>query len=235
MPGIYDGVTTLEGLLRKHSDHVIDQRSEYILSIDRTCKDHFWKMVEAFYKGGICRPHKLQKVLVIQFQGEVGADGGALRKEFFEDALKEMNHRLFEGTPDRRIPKKDWDLQWAMEIAGMLIGHSVLQEGPAFGCVSPTVFDFLIAGDSSMCFPTKADIPLNLTTCDLLTFIDKVSSIVIVCGLHMYREPGLHCQAWVPLGTNNVSLSQGCPLSRLPLYVCINVCVCVCGMSRDLI
>ena len=208
MPNIYSGVTTLEGLLRKNSGHVIDQRSEYILSIDRTCKDHFWKMVEAFYKGGICRPHKLHRVLVIQFE-EVGADGGALRKEFIEDALKEMNDRLFEGTPDRRIPKKDWDLQWAMEIAGMLIGHSVLQEGPAFGCVSPTVFDFLIAGDSSMCFPTKADIPLNLTTCDLLTFIDKVSSIVIVCGLHKYREPGLHCQAQVPLGTNNVSLVRG--------------------------
>jgi len=60
-------------------------------------------MVEAFYKGGICRPQKLQKVLVIRFEGEVGANGGALRKEFFEDALKEMNHRLFEGTPDRRI------------------------------------------------------------------------------------------------------------------------------------
>ena len=56
------------------------------------------------------------------------------RAEFFEDAL-EMNDRLFVGTPDRRIPKKHWDLQWTMEIAGMLIGHSVLQEGPAFGCV----------------------------------------------------------------------------------------------------
>ena len=141
MPNIYSGVTTLEGLLRKNSGHVIDQRSEYILSIDRTCKDHFWKMVEALYKGGICRPHKLHRVLVIKFE-EVGADGGALRKEFIEDALKEMNDRLFEGTPDRRILKKYWDQQWAMEIAGMLIGHSVLQEGPAFGCVSPTVFDF---------------------------------------------------------------------------------------------
>jgi len=49
-------------------------------------------------------------------------------------------------------------------IAGMLIGHSVLLEGPAFECVSPTVFNFLVAGDSSICFPTKADIPLNLTT-----------------------------------------------------------------------
>ena len=47
-----------------------------------------------------------------------------------------MNDHLFEGTPDQHSPKKVLDLQWAMEIAGMLTGYSVLQEGPAFGCVS---------------------------------------------------------------------------------------------------
>ena len=53
----------------------------------------------SFYKGAISKPQKLRRPLVVNFvnTGEIGSDAGALRKEFFEDAIREVNDRLFEG------------------------------------------------------------------------------------------------------------------------------------------
>jgi len=42
-----------DGLRSERFRRQLNEYHSYILSIDRTSKDHFWKMVEAFYKGGI--------------------------------------------------------------------------------------------------------------------------------------------------------------------------------------
>ena len=73
------------------------------------------------------------------------------RKEFFEDALREMNNQLFEGEDERRVPKKDVGLELLFEVAGMLLGHSILQGGPAFPCLSASIFDYLSHGDVGNC------------------------------------------------------------------------------------
>ena len=87
---------------------------------------------------------------------------GPLRKSFFEDALREVNNQLFEGEDGRRVPKKDVGLEILFEVAGMLLGHSILQGGPAFPCLSAPIFDYLSHGDVKLCYPTKDDIPLKL-------------------------------------------------------------------------
>ena len=83
-------------------------------------------------------PNKLKKQLVVSFSetGKIGADSGALHKEFFEDTLKEMNVRLFDGEECTHIPKKDYNLEVHFEMAGMLVVHSLLEEGPGMegGC-----------------------------------------------------------------------------------------------------
>ena len=76
--------------------------------------------------------------------GEVGSDSGALRKEFFEDGIREVNSRLFEGDDNRRVPKKDLTLETLFEIAGMLVAHSISHEGPGIPCLSPCVFQYLV-------------------------------------------------------------------------------------------
>lgn len=58
------------------------------LTIDRTTREHLWTTVLNIYIGTKDRPNKLFKLLVIQFVGEVGADAGALHKDFLEDALR---------------------------------------------------------------------------------------------------------------------------------------------------
>ena len=120
------------------------------------------------------RPKKLAKTLVVSFKGEAGADAGSMRREFFEDALREANLRLFEEEDDRRVPKKDWAREVMFKVVDMLIAHSLLQQGPGFTCLSPAVFEYLVSDRLSQCFPTMADIPLNLSTHDLITFIEKV-------------------------------------------------------------
>lgn len=130
----------------------------------------------AFYKSGINRPQKLRRPLVVSFvnSGEMGSDAGALKKEFFEDALREVNDRFFEGEDDRRVPTKDIALELAFEVAGMIFSHSILQGGPDMPCLSPAVFEYLVNGDSTGCYPTSSDIPLNISTHELIQFIEEV-------------------------------------------------------------
>ena len=74
------------------------------------------------------------------------------------------------------MPKKDVSLELLFEVAGMVVAHSILQEGPGIPCLSPAVFDYLTHGDVKHCYPTKDDIPLNISTHELITLIEEVCS-----------------------------------------------------------
>ena len=176
----------VQQLLHSHAKKVLNLSSEHTLTIDRSSPDKFWASVVAFYKSTMSRPGKLQKQLVIQVEGEMGADAGALRKEFYEDAIKEADARLFEGDDTRRMPKKDYPLAILLEITGMLIAHSLLQEGPGFHCLSEAVYAYLLRGTVDECYPTKEDISLNLSTHEFLTLIDNVACLCmqwVMCKL----------------------------------------------------
>ena len=147
--------------------------TEYTLTVDRTSPEGMWLTMLSFYKKAIVDSSLLNKLLVIQFAGESGADTGALRKEFFEDCIKDINGRIFDGD-NCRVPKKDWNFETMFEIFGMLIAHSVLQSGPGFPCLSNSIYAYLASGNTSFCFPIKSDIPLDLSTHTLLSFITKV-------------------------------------------------------------
>ena len=174
---------SLESLLKDHAAKCVDDSSEYLLTVDRTTTEKLWMAVVTFYKGAKIRPNKLHKGLVIHFSGEAGADAGALRREFFEDALNEADNRLFEGEINNRVPKKDFRLQMEFEIAGMLLGHSILQDGPSMACLSDSIYHYLISEKADLCFPSKSDIPLNLATHHLITFIEQVHACPIVVNL----------------------------------------------------
>lgn len=148
------------------------------MSIDRSTPEVFWSGVVAFYKGAKGNPSKLKRNLVVNFinTGEYGSDCGALKREFFEDALRTANEMLFEGEDNRRIPRKDFPLELQFEVAGMLVSHSIIQQGPGIPCLSQAVYDYLVHGDPTMCYPAAEDIPLNLATHELITLIEKVGT-----------------------------------------------------------
>ena len=183
---------SLESLLKDHAAKFVDDSSEYLLTVDRTTPEKLWIAVVTFYKGAKIRPNKLHKGLVVHFSGEAGADAGALRREFFEDALNEADNRLFEGEINNRVPKKDFGLQMEFEIAGMLLGHSILQEGPSMACLSDSIYHYFISEKADQCFPSKSDIPLNLATHHLITFIEQVHACTTVLVLYV------QCIPWLP-------------------------------------
>ncbi len=88
-----------------------------------------------------------------------------------------MNTRLFDDEDVCRVPKKDWSFEMLFQICGMLVAHSILQSGPGFPCLSSSIYAYLVSGNPSYCFPTKSDIPLDLGTHSLISFINEVQDI----------------------------------------------------------
>ena len=87
---------------------------------------------------------------------------------------------MFEGEINNRVPKKDFGLQMEFEIAGMLLGHSILQDGPSMACLSDSIYQYLVSENADLCFPSKSDIPLNLATHHLITFIEQVHACLSI-------------------------------------------------------
>ena len=146
-PDVYG--KNLDVLLMSHAIKVLDHSEEFRLSVDRSTEETLWNTVICFYKNAKNKPSKLRKELVVDFSasGEVGADSGALRREFFEDSIRQANVRLFEGEQDRRIVKKDWGLELLYEVTGMLVAHSVLQGGVGIPLLSSSMFEYMSTED----------------------------------------------------------------------------------------
>lgn len=203
---IGDEPMTLQHLLHLQADKVLDMSSEYTLTVNRSTGESLWQTVMSFYKSSLAKSYKLRKELVIDFRGtgEVGADSGALRKEFFEGAIEQANLRLLEGEDDRRVLKKDWGMEYEYESFGALVAHSVLQEGPGIPCLSPCIFQYFSGVDS---YPVKEDIPLNAGTHQLISFIEEVSNTQLINHLwassYLLPRPWSHSKNFATLVTTS--------------------------------
>lgn len=165
-------LTSLESILQDASQE-IDYTSPIEVVIDR---DRFWRNGLSFYKSSLSNKKRLLQDFHVEFKEEEGIDAGALKLDFFELMLQEINNQLFTGLPTRRIPKKDWALEGMFELAGVIIAHSIIHGGPSFPCLSPAVFDYIIYGeiDRALSGLSVKDIPLNAATSLLLQFLEKV-------------------------------------------------------------
>lgn len=166
---------SLDTLLMMHSEEMIDASRDTFLTLNR---QELWQRATCFYKATKNSPEKLGRNLVVVLEEEEGIDAGALRGYFFEQLLKEVNERLFEGDIFRRVPKKDSELDCYFELAGRMVAHSVLQGGPSLDCLCPAVVATLLSGggiESAIEEIMVEDIPLNAGTVELIAFIHEVS------------------------------------------------------------
>lgn len=95
-----DEDSTLRNLLSAHQAKFTDLSQFSELEISR---ERVWRQAMSFYKNSCHRPERLRHELPIEFIGEEGIDAGALRCEFFEQVLKELDQKLFEGNPQRWV------------------------------------------------------------------------------------------------------------------------------------
>ncbi len=108
-------------------------------------RDAIWISVIRFYKRAMGDKSCLTKELMVRFEDEPGIDARALKREFFDLALKEIKLRLLEGPEDSLLPIKDSSKGLFFWIAGAVVVHSVIQ-GCATGIqfLAPCVYSYLL-------------------------------------------------------------------------------------------
>ena len=128
-----------------------------------------------FYKS---TEHKdLYRQLSIVFEGyEDAIDAGGIRIEFFSDLIRSINSHLFEGKDGHCIPKHSWDNVHLLRMAGLMVAHSILQEGPGMATLAEYVYEFLVHGnkEKSISDLRIVDLPDTPQNSDLTEFLKKV-------------------------------------------------------------
>ena len=173
---ISDIEQTPEERLIEEMSKLVNEDDDHFLYVNR---NEIWKSALTFYKQCMGNASKLHRNLVISFEGEEGVDAGAVKIEFFSSLIEEIDKRLFEGRPHSRVPKKSWGTNHHM-IAGMIIGHSLLQSGPAYSVLAPSVYNYLCSASedavmqSTDMLPCIDDIPRDASTITIHDVIHKM-------------------------------------------------------------
>ena len=90
---------------------------------------------------------KLQQPLNVTFSGENGIDAGALKAEFFTKIFEIATRELFEHAdlmPWYEMPKRTGRNLQIFKIFGVILAHSLLQEGPYFNYLALWVVEVLL-------------------------------------------------------------------------------------------
>ena len=118
---------------------MIKTSDELIVKVNRAV---IFTKALALYKGARHDPSTLKKSIIIEFSGEDRVDTGALRNDFFKEALRQADIKLFEGQPGRRV-SRHCGSEESLEIIGCMIVHSLLQRGLGFPCIHPGLVHYL--------------------------------------------------------------------------------------------
>ena len=102
------------------------------------------------YNNALNNPEQLRQDIRVEFLDQEGVDAGALKLDYLEMLLHEIDANLFIAHSTRRIPRRDWGLEQAFEVAGVMLAHSLLLGGPAFTCLCPALYSYMVFGNTDM-------------------------------------------------------------------------------------
>ena len=161
-------------LNRFKSDKMSEDYEE--MAVDREC---IWRDAMKHYKRKINDNAGLRKRLEVSFINEDGLDGGAMKTEFFQLVLGEVTKRLFEGDQMNLLLVKDSRKLFLFRMAGMLMVHVILQDGPLYAIptLAPSVAESILGGslEDVSKFLSKHHIPINTSTESLHDFIERLN------------------------------------------------------------
>ena len=90
----------------------------------------------------------------IQFRKEPAIDSGGVLRQAYEDAFLALTKgdagiQMFQGPPERLVPiyRSDNLLTGVFEVLGKIVAHSLIQGGPGFPFLSPSIYWYVATGD----------------------------------------------------------------------------------------
>ncbi len=167
----------IHSILRKYREEKFQHSNENTLL--RVTRSTLWRDALTFYKTNMGDKQKLFQKLFVTFEGEDGIDAGALKIEFFTLVFNEAKKQLFESADSKDwllIPKRAGGNLQIFKIFGMIIAHSLLQNGPFFNFLAPWVVDLLLNEEGTSGDLMLECIPLNCATGCLINFIQLLKS-----------------------------------------------------------
>ena len=173
----------LDEVLKKYQGEMIESGAPMQHLVVQ--RDDVWRDGVRFYKMTIANKEMLKRPLVVEFKGEEGVDGGALKVEFFSKFFDAICKRMFEQTPNEQflIPKRSGANLQVFKIIGVAIGHSLAQGGPPFPYFPPWCFAIISGKEeedvvSSIAKESfKDSIPQNEGTSNLLQFLNELENV----------------------------------------------------------
>ena len=167
-------LSALELIKRFRKNHSIE--GHYTLEIQD--RENIWREGLGFYKMAIVKPEYLFKSFHLVYEGELGIDAGALRIEFFTKFFQQARKELFEEVNSHVIPKRSGGNLVIFKIIGLVIAHSIFQDGPPFSSLAPWCYSVLLedSEDETDLLLTSDEIPLNAGTATLIKFINELDS-----------------------------------------------------------
>ena len=139
----------------------------------------------------------------VSLKGQPAVDTGGVTRQFFNDVLrsfvKQDSFQLFVGHPERLRPAYSPQVLPLMKILGLIIGHSVIHEGPGFPFFAPFVFWYLASGSEQTALPYVSVNDLSNSAVQIVNQVNLyiyVLRMVKVVGpqmLHVHRNVQKYC------------------------------------------
>ncbi len=187
---------SLSMLLKEFRDHNSNAGIE-ALSVKR---GSLWLDMLKFYKRKMSDARSLAKTLEVSFVDEEGLDGGALKVEFFNLAWDEVKKRLFTGNGISLLPIKDTTKLFLFRVAGTLLVHTVIQDGPVTmlpKLAKAILFSMLGKDVSDINLQlSKHDIPLSARTENIHCLIEELDDASSDIQVHSILEESQKSEAY---------------------------------------
>ena len=99
----------------------------------------------AFYKNPTFDPFV---PLRLSFCGQTGIDAGGLLRQFYTSSINKISDSLFEGKPEKLVPKCDANtcLSEIYVVVGKMISRNIAQKCAGFPLLSEACFRYLCTG-----------------------------------------------------------------------------------------
>ena len=168
------------------TSEVVVNFQEQFLKLGEGCtvniaRCNLWRDALVFYKTAMGNLEMLRRKLSVVFDGEDGIDAGALKAEFFTQVFNMAKKELFESADGKGwclVPKRSGGNLQVFKVFGVIIAHSILQNGPFFKVLAPWVVDILLTENGVSGNISIDQIPVTAATGCLLNFVKSLSS----CG-----------------------------------------------------